>query len=209
MPIQVDVVPQRFERAVPVEAERSQDLRRFAGWGLGARISDQGGLVVADKRSLFREERAIARPFLSRGERLLAVGQEDNALAGTERPYVNVLPVLFRYCVQVVVLVPLGTQVDLHLSTAERAQVLLNVGLADVGSRDQESDHEGCVDHCAESVRLSDVQRNAPRSGGRNLSRQQRAQALVWGTLKAQVYLVGPEHVLQRLHRREVAARVV
>ena len=69
-------------------------------------------------------------PLLGRGEDLPGVGEEDDPLAGSERPHVDLLPVFLRHGPQVVMLVKLWAEIDLHLGAAQGAQVLIDVGLA-------------------------------------------------------------------------------
>lgn len=59
-------------------------------------------------------------------------GRKDDTFTGAEGPYVDLLPVLLRYGPQVVVLVELGVEVNLHLGAPQGGEVLPNIGLADV-----------------------------------------------------------------------------
>ena len=128
-------------------------------------------------------------PLLGRGEDLPGVGQENDALAGPERPDVDPLPVLFRNGPQVVVLVEFRPKIDLHLSAPQGAQVLLHISLAGVNPGHQEPDHERGVEDLAEPEGLGDIERDSPRRGRRHLPVKQRVQALVLAEAQAREFI--------------------
>src|SRR6516225_4561608 len=77
--------------------------------------SGQDGLVVAGLAGHSGEQLARLGPLLGLGEVFPGVGQENDALTGPERPHVDLLPVFLGDGPQVVMLVLLRVEVDLHL----------------------------------------------------------------------------------------------
>ena len=77
-------------------AATSRSMTITACWSGRFPASGQGGLVVSGLRGHRVEEPVRLCPFLGLGEDFPGVGQEDDTLAGPERPHVDLLPVLLR-----------------------------------------------------------------------------------------------------------------
>src|SRR5919199_1089088 len=183
-------------------------ISSFSSW-LSIRLRQYGRAVVRFRSLAGREQVELAHPAMSLLVHLARIRLEDDALARPEGAHVHQRLEFIGHLAQEVMRVPLVFHVDVSLGAAERVEVFLHVRHLDVLARNQEADHERRVDHFSEPLLLDDVGLQAEHVGGFDAAVQQLRHAVIRRADELQIDLVRLQKRLERLERREVAARVV
>ena len=147
-------------------------------------------------------------PVLGLGEGFLRVRQEYDPLARIEKPHVDLVPVALGNLRLEMMLVLLRFQIDIHLRPLERVHVFLDIGFVDL-VRKHEGDHEAGVGDLAESQLRSRLVGDAPQAGRRHIAIHADIHPLPRQPDELEIYLVTGNERLQRLNRREMAARMI